>query len=65
MNSFLVWITVELFMEILFLSFFGAATLSFEPKQGKMLAYNQGTSIIILNTSLWMVDKDLIDEKVI
>lgn len=62
---FSVWITVKLIMEMVFLSFSGAATLSFEPKQGKTLAYNQGTSVILLNTSLWLVEKDLVDKKVI
>lgn len=41
------------------------ATPSFEPKNGKQLAYNQGKSIMIVNTTTWVVENELTDEKVI
>lgn len=40
-------------------------TPSFEPKSGKMMAYNQDKTIIILDTQNWTVKKTLVDETVL
>lgn len=39
-------------------------TPSFEPKHGNQLAYNQESSIMIVNTTNWMVEKELTNEKI-